>query len=187
VLADFQPSVPANATTVYFVTTNAAPPAAQGHLQLVEERSPDGLIERVTVTTGPLKFTVKRRHFNIIDEAWFDPSGSRTFTEASRMIAPHGRGAVAFSTLNGASSNSFYLAANDSAGSLEVEESGPMRVTLKLTGRHVLADKAPGPDRLLDYICRIHACDGSPLVRISYVFACRQGASIEDAVPLDGL
>lgn len=188
VLVDFAASAPAGGTVEYFLATNMPHMPSDKAVRLnIESNAATKAIDRIAITTGPLKFVVKRSNFNVIDEAWLDESGKQQFDDSHRMVAPHQRGAVIFSALNGGQSNKHYLASNSDKGTLEVEEDGPLRATIKLTGVHISRDGISGPEQMLDYICRISAFAGSPLVRVSYVFACRQGTAIDQALPMDGM
>ena len=78
----------------------------------------------------------------------------------------------------------FYRASRWPNTRLVLEESGPLKVVLKLTGSHAWAD---GQDRALDYTLRIVAWSGQPSVRLIYSFVNGQGNAMSDFVRLDGL
>ena len=100
VLASFLVSVPADGRSVYTLKTGVEPEAAadplkvevvgtddpkaidafyDGHIKLQKGTPAD----RVTVSTGPLRFTVKRKGFNLFDEVWIDPAGKGNFAASS--------------------------------------------------------------------------------------------------------
>ena len=75
-----------------------------------------------------------------------------------------------------------YSSLEDPEGKVEIEESGPYRVVVKATGRHMA-----GGERALDYTVRFYAYAGSPLVRVSHVFVSRQGEEPADFHWMAGL
>ena len=62
----------------------------------------------------------------------------------------------------------FATAADDTA-QVEVEERGPLRAALSITGTH-----RGGADGFLDYVIRIHAWAGKPYVAVQYQFINRE-------------
>jgi len=136
--------------------------------------------EAITVVTGPLKFVVKRRGFNLIDAAWIDEGGRGQFDERHQVIASHSKGAVVI--VGGQP----YAAVNDPDVTVAVEESGPMHVVIKAAGVHT---NAKGEKRL-DFVARLYAWAGSPAVRLVYTFINAQGSDrqvplLAEAVNLD--
>ena len=68
-------------------------------LRLAEPRAsaPDGLrVEesdsQITVTTGPLRFRVRKRGFDLFDQVWLDGSGEGRFDEENALLADRPRG-----------------------------------------------------------------------------------------------
>ncbi|HOX04849.1 MAG TPA: DUF6288 domain-containing protein [Planctomycetota bacterium] len=179
VLVDFQASLAAGGKGAYWLTDAAANPAPPAPVA-VELK--DGV---ATVTTGALKLVVKRSGFNLFDEAWVDETGAGKYDEANRIVKPHTAGPWAFSSWASLPAYKAYSPANDPEVTLDVEEAGPMRAVLRLSGRNLSKDDKPGDERLLDFVCRIHCFAGSPLVRVVYTLSCRQGKSIAEGVPLD--
>lgn len=82
----FNADVDSATTAWYFLADNGANIAGPGEMTVTEE------VNSVTVTTGPLKFTVKGTPFNVIDEAFVDLSGAKQFDAAHRIIAPGNAG-----------------------------------------------------------------------------------------------
>ncbi|MFW6158258.1 MAG: hypothetical protein ACOC8E_02740 [Planctomycetota bacterium] len=179
VLVDFQASCPAHESVVYTLTDagrNPAPPA------LVAVKTDE---DSVAITTGMLKLIIRRDKFNLIDEAWVDESGAGRYDDTTRIIEPHRNGPLLMQCGTGLPNYKRYSPLNDPACTLEVEEAGPMRAVVKVTGKHISTDNLPGEKHLLDFVCRIHAHAGSGLVEVVYSMMCRQGENIGRGVPLD--
>ncbi len=179
VLLDFQASVPANGRAVYRLTNQGRSPAPE--LPVVVEDADDA----VTITTGKLKLVIRRGGFNLIDSAWIDESGQGRYDDTTQVVKSHDAGPVLMHSGLGLPNYKQFRAANDPDSTIEVEESGPMRAVVKVTGRHISTDDMPGDNHLLDFVCRIHAHAGSGLVKVVYSMMCRQGDNIGDGVPLD--
>jgi len=179
VLVDFQASLPAGGKAVYQLTDAAENPAPKSPVAVKLEG------DAATVTTGQLKLVVKRKGFNLFDEAWIDETGAGQYDDAHRIVKPHTGGAQLFSSWASLPAYKAYSAANDPDVKLEVEEAGPLRAVLRLSGKHLSADDKPGEAQLLDFVCRIHCHAGSGLVRVVYTMSCRQGKSIAEGFPLD--
>jgi hypothetical protein len=170
VLVDFQVSLPANGRATYTLTDTGRNPAPKQPVTVKK----DG--DTVTIGTGPLTLVIRRDKFNLFDEVRLD---------GEPMIKPHKGGPVLMQCGTGLPNYKQYRPLNDPGCTLEVEESGPMRAVIKVTGKHLSTDNLPGDKRLLDFVCRIHTHAGSGLVKVVYSMMCRQGENIGQAVPLD--
>ncbi len=133
--------------------------------------------DQITVRTGPLKFTVKKRRFNGIAEAWLDASGKQRFDEGSRLIAPHTGGLVV------RTGDREYRSANDVAGEIVVEEQTPLYVVIKAKGVVSASNGAKG----FSYLCRLTAYADQPQVTAQVSVVNTVGPRREDAVPLEML
>jgi len=202
VLVSFVADVPAKGAAVYTLRTGTKPAAVadpvkvdivrtddpkaidtfyDGHLRLQKGTPAD----RVTVDTGKVKFTVRRKRFNLFDEVWAD---------GKQVIASHDKGLVYFTNFKGDKANTYLTASNFEGGSLEVLEAGPVRAVLKLAGRFAAekgvrppGDKGSDPFfRPLEYEVFIHAWRGSPVVKVTYVYRLREGA-LTAGTPVDGM
>jgi len=180
VLLDFQAGVPGYSMRPFFLRDDG--PAKPIENPIKVEKS-DNLI---TVVTGPLKFTVRKKGFNLINEAWLDDTGQGAFDDAHRIVKPSNfSGPVIWSNSPNLPAYRKYHASLDENSKVSVEEAGPMRVVIKAVGVH-LAEKAAGPDdKVLDYTIRIHAYRGQTYVRVQYSAECKQGESINRFTPLD--
>ncbi len=131
--------------------TAPVPPASR----VVVEETPDS----VTVTTGPLRFGISRQQFRLFESAAVDRNGNGLFEEAERLAGPgdlvvkHG--------------NTEFRSSNETKDyTLTVEESGPLRATLKASGW--LRDKSG--KGFCQFIVRIQAFAGLPQVRLYHTF-----------------
>ena len=173
---DFRADCPRQGHAVYTLTDRGANPAPKAPVKAVI----DG--DTATVSTGVIRFTVNRAKFNLIDQCSLDPAGNGDYSRpllagrSNIMLSHCGTGYPTFKN---------FSPANDPKVTLAVEENGPMRAVLKLTGQHISTDDQPGDNRLLDFVCRITAYAGSGIVRVVYSLECKQGTSISVAQPLD--
>jgi len=122
--------------------------------------------DRIVVVTGPLKFTVRKKHFNLIDAAWIDESGHGRFDAAHQVIASHERGLLF------TSEGRLYRSAADPNPTVTIEENGPIKCQVKATGAHALAD-----GRMTDFMVRLTAYRGIPAVKVQYAWVCKQGTN----------
>jgi hypothetical protein len=116
--------------------------------------------DRITVHTGTLTFTVNRTG------PLLEAPGLRDVDLLLR------------------SDERIYKASQWPGSELVVEEQNPLQVVLKRTGAHAWVNRE---DRALDYVIRIIAYAGQPVIRIVYSFVNRQGREMSDFVRLDGL
>ncbi|MFO7898068.1 MAG: hypothetical protein R6V58_03290 [Planctomycetota bacterium] len=171
VLLNFQASVGAKRAVTYRLKSGLAQVAPNSPVTAKK------VGDLVTVNTGRVKFTVRGVHFDGFHEAWFDATGQGNFTDANQVIkATKTSGCVA------ASKGVDYLSALDGNGTLSIERQGPMEVVVKAEGSHKRGD-----GKLFDYIVRFHAYAGSPVVRVTHTFVCRQGTEPADFFPMDAL
>ncbi len=146
----------------------AEPRKAASELQVQESPSD------ITVTTGPMRFRVRKQRFNLLDQVWLDESGTQQFDDAHAILADRPRGA----RVSQGSRTAWANAEADCA--VMVGEANPFRVVIRAEGRHRLANGAP----LTDFITRITAYRGKSYVTVSHVFLVRQGESMSDYLSL---
>jgi hypothetical protein len=156
---DFQARVAANSTAQYTLEKNASHSSAT-ELTAIESSS------EIIVTTGPLRFAINKMRFNLFDRVWLDLNGDRQYTPDEEIISPGSRGPVV--TANGLD----YLASAQPPEQIEIEEQGPMKVVIKVSGRHY-----NDGDFLLKYETRIYAYAGQPYVKLWHVYANGQSVS----------
>ncbi len=180
VLLDFQASVPGFAMRPLFLRDDAPAKPIENPIVVTEDA------ERIVVTTGSLRFAVRKRGFDLINEAWLDASGGGAFDDAHRIVAPSPLGGpVLWSNHPDLPAFRAYLAANDADCTVTVEEAGPMRAVIKAVGRHLPEDPSGPDDKLLDYVIRIHAYRGQSYLKVVYSAECRQGRTVANFTPVD--
>jgi len=148
-LLDTQVNVPAKGAKEFAVVTGA--PAALAARLTVEDGK-----ETVTVTTGPLKFVVRKKGFRLFEAAWLDESGAGRFDDAHTLLVAPAEGLAM--TVKGVR----FTSAADGKSTVVVEERNPMRVALLATGKLTAPDGSTG----YDYAVRIHAYAGSTRVKV---------------------
>ncbi len=110
----------------------------------------------VVLDTGPLQLAVGRPGTDLIRSVTLH--GEPLWEEGSWP---------GFSVIDG-QGTAFATAADDTA-QVEIEERGPLRAALGISGTH-----RHGPDGFLDYVIRIHAWAGKPYVSVQYQFINRE-------------
>ncbi len=159
VLLDFDADVEANDTKTFTFTEGKSTPP--GVAPVV--RAKDGC---ALVDTGPLRFKVSGAGFRLLEDIevrdaegnWVELSGKG---RAGAVLRESGGGAFA--------------SAGEERAKIEIEESGPRRAVLKVSGAH--RNKKGG--KLFDFVARIHCYPGKPWVKLQYVFSYAQGASMK--------
>jgi hypothetical protein len=165
VLVDFVAEVYADEIATYYLRDDGGEKAPATPLKVAEDA------DKVTVVTGPLKFTVSKKAFNLFDEAWYDQNGDGQFQDEEKYVvsSPENGGVVT----SGDWPDQGYKAGEKYYGSAKpprlftIEENGPCRVSIRVDGTHH-ALQGGSPDGLYDYRVRIQAAAGSPGVRVSY-------------------
>lgn len=132
--------------------------------------------DQITVVTGPLKFSVRKRGFRLFEEAWLDPSGRQQFGPGHKILKAPERG---ISMLVLATE---YTSALDAESEVEIEEAGPLRVALKASGRLTSKEGKKG----FQYILRIHAYAGLAEVKVVCTVVNVEGKRT-DAPPVSDL
>jgi hypothetical protein len=161
VLIHFQPSVPALAggITPYRLVNSHSPVPSVAPVMLSETP------ERITVNTGPLLFTVRKKSgFTLIDELWLDRNADRKFTDDEKAIAPNRtNGGV----LIPAGNLTTGVQQDSSRGDVEVtiEERGPLRVVIRAEARTLFKSLA---NITHGWAVRIYAYAGKPYIKLDY-------------------
>ena len=151
---DFVPTLAANRqayTLEYGPDVRSQKPEAVLRLQEDERR--------ITVDTGPLRFSVDRRNFDFINEAVVDGKVVVKPTPGSGLSLVDHEG-------------NRYRAALDSQAQVVIEEQGPVRVTIRATGWYVregsdgaITSVELPTDRLGLFTVRLSAFAGSRLIK----------------------
>jgi hypothetical protein len=148
---NFLASVPAKGAATYTLETGAPGPEAKTPLSV--EKNEAGY----TVSTGPLKFTVKAKGFNLFDEVWLD---------GRPLVKSHAAG-ITLTNAAGAFSPAHFADTK-----ITVEEQTSLKAVLLVVTRNVAED---GSGYALDSKIRIYAWAGSPLVKVVYTVESRRG------------
>ncbi|MGQ9663103.1 MAG: exo-rhamnogalacturonan lyase family protein [Kiritimatiellia bacterium] len=162
---DFLADVPATESTVYRLRDNGQGTTPATPLNVIEST------EEILVTTGPLRFSVSKTAFNVIDKAWFDLNGDGVFDAQEQMIyANPENGGVILSgewTEKKLPDRTLFYSGIQPPRRIVIEERGPVRVTILAEGTHYARDPAITTG-MYDYRVRIHAYAGKPFVRVQY-------------------
>jgi hypothetical protein len=133
VLCDFLADVPSKEKARYSLSyDNAAAVPSQG--LVVNETA-----SLVTVSTGPLRFTVSKQRFNLFESLWLDQDANGEFSDAEKVIAGGKGGGVATAgawAAGGAVAGTAHLSSLNAPERVIVEESGPLKAILRVEGRH---------------------------------------------------
>ena len=130
VLVDLATDIGAKETRT-FILTDAKLDAPAPAAKLTFEQND----ESITVTTGLAKFVINRKKFNFLDKAILDLAGDGKLTDDRNLLASTPEcGTVTQDTFG-----QKYLSSAGTA-SVEVVESGPMRVCVRARGQHRPAD-----------------------------------------------
>jgi len=151
-LCDFQASVEAKGEAVYTLA-EAAGPAPATPLRL--ESSDD----QYMVTTGPLRFVVKKNSFDLLHQVWIDRDEDGKFGEGELMA---GSGPNTGLVLLGPGGEGRFTSGHGTVTEAAVEYEGPVRVALRIRG--TLCD-ARGAASGLTYTARIEAFANQSYVR----------------------
>ena len=157
-LLDFVAHVSAKeATTYYLEYGTAVKRVARGSGVAVDETS-----RRVTVTTGPLRFSVRKDRFRFLESAWLDANGDGQFAADEQVLKPSDASGAYLVDHTGTRYESGGVEPTD----VSLEETGPQRVVLKVSGWQA----APGGRKLGQYVTRIYAYAGQPFLRAFHTF-----------------
>ncbi|MCP5052929.1 MAG: hypothetical protein GY940_37520, partial [bacterium] len=151
---DFQAGVSANATATYTLKTGTS---HNPSTELTVSESSGA----ITVTTGPLRFMVNKNAFNVLHRVYLDLDNNRQYTSGEEIITP-GQSVGPIVTKGSAD----YKATANTPENIEIEEQGPMKVVIKVSGRHYR-----NSSYLLKYETRIYAYAGKPYIKLWHVYA----------------
>lgn len=155
VLLDFQAG--ASARGAFAVEYGTEVKRRDAATSLVVSESP----EAVTVVTGPAKLAVGKRRFGVPESFWLDRNRDGRFDQREQVILPGRPGGL---YLTGADGQAY--SASGAPDEVVVEERGPLRAVVRVTGSH----RATDGRKLFSYVVRVHAYAGKPYVRIQHTF-----------------
>ncbi|MDA0836444.1 MAG: hypothetical protein O2857_01540 [Planctomycetota bacterium] len=120
----------------------------------------------VTVDTGPLRFSVRKQKYNLIDSLFFDSDGNGKFSAAEQQIeSSDEQGAFTADPMG-----RLYWSSLGDIDWVRVEESGPVRCCIAASGTH----RGINGRDLFRYVIRIQAFAGKPWLRIDHTFINEQ-------------
>jgi hypothetical protein len=111
----------------------------------------------ITVDNKVIKFKVSKMAFAGIEAAWFDANGDGLYSDPGEKLI-NGQGGPFLIDNTG----NLYMARLETAPLVVVEEQGPVRVTIKASGWY-----RSSATKLCQFVTRITAVAGQPLVRVS--------------------
>ncbi len=151
-LCTFPATIPAYGSATFHLG-NGSGNAPSGPLSVTQTAS------GVTVTTGPLRFTMKTSGFNLFDEVWIDSNDDGSFSAPERIVSPRSTNGSVVQEVDGDRFSSV-----ESPGvEFVVEESGPLRAVIAFEGVHA------GPaGNHLNFSGRVHAYRGRSDVRVQF-------------------
>ena len=118
---------------------------------------------QITVDNGTVRFVVNRQRFSGIEQAWFDPTGSGRYDPASPLVVTN-RQMTGPYLVDGRMIR--FEASADKEVKVEIEERGPVKVTIAATGWYTEPRKNGG--RLCQFKTRITCHAGQPAIRVSH-------------------
>ncbi len=115
----------------------------------------------IIVQTGPLRFTVNKHAFNIVNEAWLDADSNGVFTASERIVnSAANQGAVLVDW-----QGNIRRDAERTNITVTIEESGPLRAVIKVSSpTHFVATN----NHLHGFAARIYAYAGKPWIKVDY-------------------
>ena len=116
----------------------------------------------IEIMTGPLKFTINKKRFTILDEVWLDQNNDQVFQESERVIKSGPKNGGIFT---GRLPKDVQLDSSRKDVAFKIEESGPMRAVIRveaLTKYHGTENHTHG------FAVRIYAYANKPFIKIDY-------------------
>jgi len=156
VLVHFQPGVKANANSVYHLV-QGEPAMPTSRVTVVEGD------DNLTIITGPLKFTVSKVAFNLIDRLWLDTDGDGQFQGTEQIIQSHGQNGGILVPRAGAG-----LLQSDADRKdlhLEIEERGPVRAVIRVAAPTKFVSTT---EHGHGFAVRLYAYAGQSFIKIDY-------------------
>jgi len=144
----------ASSEGTYTLATAAAAPPPAGTLAVSESGS------AIDVDTGPLRFRVSKGAFRLLESVRIDRDGDGQVDD--ECLDPASLEGIVVDD-----GGTAYRTDRVAPDSIAVEEQGPVRVCIRVAGRHRAS--AGGADKLR-FIVRIHAWAGLPYVKVVYSF-----------------
>ncbi|MDO8539528.1 MAG: hypothetical protein Q7S40_03745 [Opitutaceae bacterium] len=131
--------------------------------------------QRTTIETGPLRLELNRDAFDPFGSVWLDRDGDGRFSAAERVTTGSGGPFVR-------DPQGRRFEAARAPAEIVVEETGPLRACVRVSGRHAAADGT-----WFSYVLRLHAYRGQPYVRCAYTFVNDHQDSVMTSIQELGL
>ncbi|MCG3180082.1 MAG: hypothetical protein BIFFINMI_02436 [Phycisphaerae bacterium] len=165
VLVDFQAATGEFSRKTYYLT-NGGDPKVDSPLKVTQTD------DAITVDTGPARFVIGRKRFNLIQSAWLDANGDGQFTDDELIVSPSDNNGSVVEDTYGLKYNS-----TEGTEEVKVEESGPVRVCVLARGLHKAAG-GKGYSRGMDrFEVRMHFFANSAMVKFDPVIENNEAAS----------
>jgi len=176
VAAHFQATVGASATAAYTVGDDGGNTQPDDAVIVVDDAPSAGYIQ---VTTGPLRFTVRKTGgFNILDTVWYDEDASPDYADGDRIVLPSAAHGGRFGGCTGTSVETGTVCTGEtqhdtalSDPECVIEESGPMRAVIRCEKTTTFTDSnnnGYAESHEHGYAVRIYAYAGKSYVKIDY-------------------
>ncbi|MBI3877784.1 MAG: hypothetical protein HY300_17795 [Verrucomicrobia bacterium] len=154
VLVEFPSTVPALGTNVYTLSSSAAGPALAA-LAISETTT------NITVATGPARFEVSKTRGSLLESVWLDLNSDASFSAGEQIIsAGNDTGSFVVAT------NIEFRASSIAPVSVQVDDNGPGRVTIRVEGFH----RDSGTNQFLRYVTRLTFFAGQSYVHVHHTF-----------------
>lgn len=116
----------------------------------------------ITINTGALKLEVPKSGSSGLGRVWLDRNGDGEFTDDEIVMQPD----ESFGAFMVDEAGTEYRGSRDAELEVALEEVGPLKACVRLTGWHV----AESGERLGRFIVRIYAYRGLPYLRVKHTF-----------------
>jgi hypothetical protein len=154
-LLDFQTDLGANQTRRY--TLRYCPGTERTTVEKPVTLGTEG--KAVTIDTGPLRLRLSPTEFRLLDDVWLDANNDGRFS-ADEQVTGQDDAGIFLTTPDG---NVFR--ADRAPATLTVEDSGPLRASVRIEGVHGSAEGT-----MFRYVVRVHAFRGQSRLRFHYTF-----------------
>jgi uncharacterized protein YjdB len=158
VLVDFQDSVTAGGSDTSFSLTKGSGSFGGSNLAMDNGSS-------ISIDTGTSQFSIQKANFNLFDSV---------VVNGASVVSQGNAGGL---TMRDASNNAF-TSNNDSYSTAVIEENGPVRSVVKVTGSF----RNSSGTRLMDYLVRLHFYAGKSYVKGFVSMTNQQSAYLADVL-----
>ncbi len=127
VLVDFATSIGARESQTFYLTNEKlAAPKPKAELAVEQNR------DVITITTGPARFVINRKRFSFLEKAFVDTNSDGKFSDNENLLATTSDCGTVLEDTYG---EKYY--SSEGTKSVEIIESGPLRVCLRARGQHL--------------------------------------------------